>query len=269
MGFLLGIAVGCVSVFLAMRFLGQNPMMFFDDVAFAVVIGGTLAVALISMPWRFWREIMRHLIGLIIPIPPVSAKRLVNHCLDFISNRNAGSDFKIAIKGLPGTILKEGDELIQLRFSTEEIEQILNERLHQAMLRTNAIAASFRSLSKYPPAFGLIGTVLGLAHLMRGITEGLDPKETGVRMAVALVATLYGLVLANLVVSPISDVIHKKASLAQEQGEIALQTVLLASRKMSILKSQEMLNSFTNPGQRVDYIKRALKIASKSDREAA
>lgn len=269
MGFLLGIAVGCVSVFLAMRFLGQNPLMFFDDVAFAVVIGGTLAVALISMPWRFWQEILRHLTSLLIPIPPISPKRLVNHCLDYISSRSSGSDFKIAIKGLPGTILKEGDELLQLRFPTEEIEQILNERLHQAMLRTNAIAAAFRNLAKYPPAFGLIGTVLGLAHLMRGITEGLDPKETGVRMAVALIATLYGLVLANLVVSPISDVIHKRASLAQEQGEIALQAVLLAAKKISLLKAQEMLNSFTQPGQRVDYIKRALKIAAKSDREAA
>lgn len=52
-----------------------------------------------------------------------------------------------------------------------------------------------------------MGTVLGLVNLMRGISAGLDAKDTGVQMAVALVATFYGLIFANLIVNPAGEAI--------------------------------------------------------------
>ncbi len=97
---------------------------------------------------------------------------------------------------------------------------------------------------------------------MRAITEGMDPRQTGVKMALALVATLYGLIVANFIVAPIGEAITKRVGLEQFHAEIALQSVLLAADRVSLLKSQEMLNSYVSKKQRVNIISKLVKEAA-------
>jgi len=254
MSYILGTLLGCISIVTALRFLDQTVYQYFDDVAIAVVIGGTLAVALVLLPWDSWRVIFRSFVG-VFYTRTSDDKRLIEESLRFVASANAGDAARIDSKGLPGSILSDGKELIDLRFEESEIETILLERVDQATLQMKKVSDAIRSLSKYPPAFGLIGTVFGLVNLMRAITDGLDPRETGVRMAIALVATLYGLVLANLVIAPLGERIAKNAEIMRRRGEIAVQAVLLAAGKVSVLKAQEMLNSYVSPGRRVNFIK--------------
>ncbi|OFZ12382.1 MAG: hypothetical protein A2Z20_00995 [Bdellovibrionales bacterium RBG_16_40_8] len=144
--------------------------------------------------------------------------------------------------------------MIQLGFEPAKIEAILKERLFQSTERTRFVGVSIRLLAKYPPAFGLAGTVLGLVHLMRGVSDGMTPQETGVRMAIALVATFYGLLVANLIVNPSGEAIVKNAHEEEKLGEIALQSVLLASERVNLLETQEMLNSFVSEDERIDVL---------------
>jgi flagellar motor component MotA len=68
------------------------------------------------------------------------------------------------------------------------------------------------------------------------------------------VATFYGLLTANLIVNPIGDAIFKNSYDDEKLGEIALQSILLASEKTNLLEAQELLNSYVNPRDRVDVI---------------
>jgi chemotaxis protein MotA len=178
-------------------------------------------------------------------------KEITLECLDFIRALQETGTPQIRVTDLPSRILSEGAELIGLGFKTERIQIILDERIHQAFERAAKVSNSIRSLAKYPPAFGLVGTVLGLVSLMRAVSDGAGASETGTRMAVALTATLYGLLTANLFVAPAGEKVLALAGEEKTSAELALQAVLLASDRVTLVESQEMLNSFLDDQERI------------------
>lgn len=254
MYYIVGILVAVGSLIASIVHLGQSASSYFDMVGFTMVIGGTFATAVITFPWDISREIFSRIRELFYrPLP--DKNQLLLSCMQV--NENILKDvftFSTTHTSLPYRILKDGTELIQLGFSSEKIEAILKERLYQATERAKLVGASIRSLSKYPPAFGLAGTVLGLVHLMRGVSDGMSPQETGVRMAIALIATFYGLLVANLIVNPAGEAIYKNANEEEKLGALALQAILLAADRVNLLEAQEMLNSFVPERERVDVL---------------
>jgi chemotaxis protein MotA len=162
-----------------------------------------------------------------------------------------------------GEVLRDGAELMSLGFSKEKIHAILEERILQSFERAQKIANAVRALSKYPPAFGLAGTVLGLVTLMRKVSEGADAKQTGLMMAIALMATFYGLLTSNLLINPTGENMNKTALAERKNAEIALHAVLLAVDRVSLLEAQEVLNSYVSHDQRVNVI------SSSTEAEAA
>lgn len=257
MAFILGLLIATASLVASIIHLGQSAASYYDFVGITMVIGGTIATAVITFPWVLKKEYKQQLTALVVK-PSVDKKDLVTECLNFCKRVSLGN-LKEAptTKSITSQILKDGLELIQLGFKSDKIEILLKERLYQMTQRSKTVGTSFRSLAKYPPAFGLAGTVLGLVHLMRGVSDGMSPQETGVRMAIALVATFYGLLVANLVVNPIGEAISKNVQEEEKIGEIALQAVLLAADRIDLLESQEMLNSFVSTEDRVDFISNA------------
>lgn len=253
MAYILGLIIASASISLALQFLGQTFGLYVDHVAVAVVIGGTIAVALVVMPWSYGRDFVKQLAGPLVPRGR-GEHALVRECLSFVQGVQRGNRPTFKGRDLAHTLLSDGGELIDLRFSPAEIESILDERIHRHAEVAKSVSAAVRSLSKYPPAFGLIGTVFGLVNLMRAITEGLAPREIGVLMATALVATLYGLMLANLVIAPYADAILKDAEAQRQRAEMALRAVMLSAEGASLLKAQELLNSFVARHARVDAI---------------
>ncbi len=251
MSYVLGVIAGFIAIQLSLVFLDQSYNLYFDDVALTMVIGGTLAVGLVSAPWQHREYFFKVLFGVLFGIQK-SQKKQIFEALQFI--RNPNSFIKKSPKNIAEELYIDGGELIHLNFSTEDIQAILSERLHQLVAKRHQIAEFFHNLSKYPPAFGLVGTVLGLVNLMRAISEGLDPSQTGTKMALALVATLYGLLMANFIVAPIGEAFSKQVEKERFLGEIALQAIVLAADKESLLKSQEMLNSYISRKSRVNIL---------------
>ena len=133
---------------------------------------------------------------------------------------------------------------MRLGYPTEKVEVILRQRIENYTNDAVTIASWVRGLSKYPPAFGLAGTVLGLIHLMNGLSDGSGPKETGMRMAIALVATLYGIVVANIFVNPVGDRLMSRAKEDYNLAEISLETILMISRKTNMITAIETLNNY-------------------------
>jgi chemotaxis protein MotA len=263
--FFVGISFFSAAVWLAAKHLNQPLQSYVDIVAFLVVFGGTITVSMIVLPWENWRDVLRGF-GRLFALRPPNRRQLLRACLDVIANPSQEFNARAArISGLPAEVLRDGVELISLGFGPEKIEPILRERVFQFSRRAKRAANALKSIAKYPPAFGLVGTVLGLVNLMRAISAGMDAKETGVKMAVALVATLYGLMMANLIVNPAGELILKGAQADEELGEMALQAVLLAAERTSYLEAQELMNSFVDRRHRES----ALGQGSGSEAEAA
>lgn len=235
--------------------LHTSLLAFYDFVALAMVVGGTLAVALCVLPWNERREIFRAIRSLFLGVPELKRETL-QESLRFILARqnNAVWTPNSGSASLPKSLLQEGWELLALGMPTEKLERILHERVHQSAKRARRLANAVRSLAKYPPAFGLAGTVLGLMQLMKGISEGMNARETGIEMAVALIATFYGLMVANLFINPAGEALLKRAVAEEEAADLAVQAILLASENSNLLEAQEILNSFVPEEFKIDML---------------
>ncbi len=254
MFYLSGLLIAFVSIVFSIIHLRQSASNYIDPVGIAVVFGGTIAVAVMVLPWEMHREI-REAFRNLFSSKKADHKVLNFECFEMIRTLQGGStQFEPKDTTAAGQILRDGAELISLGFDPDKVHTILEERIYQWAERKQKIANSLRSLSKYPPAFGLVGTVLGLVSLMNAISAGASSTEAGVRMAVALVATLYGLIVANLILNPAGENVLKAALEEKKGAELALQAVLLAAKKVSLLEAQEVLNSFVAPADRINIL---------------
>jgi chemotaxis protein MotA len=217
-----------------------------------MVLGGTFAVGLILLPWDHRHDFIEGLRGL-YQRQSLTYRRVLLDCLETLKSQNLVVDENYQ-RSLYAVILKDGYEMIQLGIKKEKIEQILFDRVHFYGRRKRKVANAIRSLAKYPPAFGLMGTVLGLVNVMRGVSTGQDSKATALEMAIALIATMYGLVVANLLINPAGEMILKKTVEEESFGEIAIHTICLLADQHSLLESQEILNSFVPMDHRVSVL---------------
>ncbi len=250
MKILFGITIFAFGFYNAILHLQQDIANYWDVVAFSVVVGGTFAAGLITMPNVKLKFLFYHL--LLSMVGSFNRKREeailngLNLLRGIVPNLNF---YKFDQK-----ILFEGSELVKLGFSREKIEEILNRRIEQFGEDSYKVANWLRALAKYPPAFGLSGTVLGLVYLMRGISEGTTPAETGMRMAIALVATFYGILLANVLINPLGDRIKENIDETLVLCDIAVSAVGMLRDKENILVAQETLNSFIPSDKSVDVL---------------
>ncbi len=254
MGFPLGIFIAISALAVAVLHLKQDAKTFWDFVGFATVFGGTFAVSIITIPWQHRRTVLHSISRLFVP-GARSSTSIVSDCMNYLSDlRQGGANIQPRGEGLAAEVMKDGAELLGLGFSKERILEILNERILQSFERQEAVANSIRSLAKYPPAFGLAGTVLGLVTLMKGVSQGADAKQTGALMAIALMATFYGLLVANMVVNPAGENMLKTAKVDKKRAEVALHAVLLHIDGVTMLEAQEILNSYVAPNERVNLM---------------
>ncbi|MBU6374423.1 MAG: MotA/TolQ/ExbB proton channel family protein [Bdellovibrionales bacterium] len=251
MFYIAGLSLAFLSIVGAIFHLHQSASLYFDVVALLVVIGGTIAVAITTLPWHFFPEILSGLKKLFLG-DKREPRALLTESMRFIRSSHSGVPAKdIQVQGLAKEILNDGAEMLSLGFSSEHLRAILSERIRETCDRQSRVANAVRSLSKYPPAFGLTGTVLGLVSLMRGLSDASGAEETGMRMAVALVATLYGLLISNLIINPAGESLLKQASIERKDADLALQAVLLAADRVPLLECHEMLNSFVHSKDRI------------------
>lgn len=265
MTFPLGILIAVSALVASIFHLKQDASNFWDFVGFVCVIGGTFAVAVITIPWQHRRIVLRSVAALFIPERSTQST-IVADCVAFMVNYRDGKvEDDFGVTGLAGTTLRDGAELMGLGFSKDRIHEILEERIHQSFERFQVVANAFRSLAKYPPAFGLAGTVLGLVTLMRSVSSGADAKQTGAMMAIALMATFYGLLVANMIVNPAGEHMLKSANAERKDAEIALHTILLQLEGVTLLEAQEILNSYVAPERRVNMMSDSMRSSTSSE----
>lgn len=250
--FPIAILIVVAAFSLSIHHLNQTAQDYFDLVALLFVVCGTFAVGLVSLPWQFKRELRQSFKKLFL-----GHKTSFKHCLKVsLAYIQAPSLEASKLKNdfLYQKVLKDGFELKSLNISAEKIEMILNERISSYVNRQKKISNALKGLAKYPPAFGLMGTVIGLVNVMTGVSTGSDAKTTALKMAIALVATMYGLVMANLFVNPAGELIHKYAQEDETLGLIAVEAVLLEMNRTSLLEAQEYLNSFAPEADQINVI---------------
>lgn len=134
--------------------------------------------------------------------------------------------------------------------SVAELEEILRNDLHATLQRLRRSAAVLRKAADYAPAMGLIGTLVGLVQMLGRLA---DPQHIGPGMAVALLTTFYGAVLANMVFSPLAAKLERNALDEELVGLVYLTGAVSISRRENPRRLELLVNSLLPPQMRVQF----------------
>ena len=205
----------------------MQPAILFDPTALALVGGGTVLATVLRTPAR---ELGRAVAALrTLPRRPFSAEPLLRQLAvqGKLVQRHGVLQLDRAVITDPD--LAAGLDAIVDGASPEQVAALVDERRRARVERHAAAADAWTGAAEAAPAMGMVGTLIGLAAMFARMT---DTTAIGGAMAVALLATLYGALLANLVAQPIAHRFRRAARIeAFERGRLTAPLAALAARE--------------------------------------
>lgn len=247
-GLILSLSVVLVSVATATN----NWKVFMDAHAFLIVIGGTAAAALLSFSGpkllALAKVFLRRVLGKNEELQ-VAITEIVDLAKGYRDNDKYLKDNVAKIKT---DFLREGIQLlIDGGMDAVELEAILKKRAKTILHRHEEDAEIFKALSKFPPAFGLLGAVIGMIAMMQNMGGPDGMAKVGPSLAVALVATLYGIALANFFFLPLGENLTKLNRLDGMIRQMVIDGVKLIRLKKHPLVVEETIKSHLLPSERI------------------
>lgn len=246
---LIGIAASIILLGVVIFYTAVDPALFLDIPSVLIVLVGTLAATFISYPLR---EVVRifGLIGTVLRNERLYTKKDLDELID-ISRLWVRSDIRAvenALERVSNPFLKTGVQLVIDMTPEDEILELLQWRISRMRAREHAEAQLFRVMASYAPAFGMVGTLVGLVNLMFLLGDG-DMTLIGQQMALALMTTFYGVLLANLLFKPVAVKLERRTEQRLVLMNMVLQGVSMMSQKRSPAMMRETLNSFMEQHQ--------------------
>ncbi len=242
---LIGIVLG-LGLIVASMLLGGSLMMFVNIPGLLIVVGGTIAATLIN-------ESLGRVIGAIkvymqaFFVKPVSAIELIEKVIDLAAKARKEGLVSLEGEDIPDDFLARGVQLGVDGLAPEVIHAILTGELDTLKKRHTRGQTVFRFMGATAPSMGMIGTLIGLVQML-GSME--DPATIGPAMAVALLTTLYGAILAFVLFLPIAskletrtkeEVAHKSLAI------IGVESILKGDNSMVI---QSKLDAYLSPEEK-------------------
>lgn len=135
----------------------------------------------------------------------------------------------------------------------EAVSDVLNTEIDSVHERHNVVLSFFRSLGGYAPTMGMVGTVIGLVNMLGNLSE---PGQLGSGMALALLTTLYGVLLANIVFVPIASRLTRLHETEMAVMEMVRDGALAIQAGISPRLLVERLEGYLVPAQRIGYRER-------------
>lgn len=209
-------------------FMGGGLLFFFNFEAFLIVVGGTLGATLIHYPARDIFPLFRSVLKTLFPPPFQGEVRIAALVALATQARKEGilSLERIAAD-TEDPFLKKGLQLAVDGLDANLIREILETDLESAGERHESGAEVFATMGGYAPALGMVGTLIGLIQMLQNLH---DPDAIGPGMAVALLTTFYGALLANLVFLPLAGKLRALDRQEAREREMVLDGVISLAR---------------------------------------
>lgn len=261
---LVGILSGLGCIFFAI-FLGAGIKPFVHIPSLMITAGGTLAATLINFPLpeilKIWKTAIKvlksHEFDPSAPIP------LMMSYADK-ARREGLLSLEDDLDEIEDEFLKSGMRLVIDGTDPEEVRDTMEIELAYLEDRHNRGQRLFLAMAKYSPAFGMIGTLIGLISMLGSMD---DPSTIGPSMAVALLTTFYGALMANLVFMPIAGKLKTRTADEALMRRIILEGVLMIQAQASSRYIGQKLVSYLPPRLREAVLQKKNQEAGVTDEE--
>ncbi|MDR5875252.1 MotA/TolQ/ExbB proton channel family protein [Halomonas sp. CUBES01] len=241
---LIGILASILLLVSVLFFTAESPGSFLNVPGLAIVVTGTLAATFISYPLKEVLRVVR-LVGLVFRRENTYVRDDINELVS-MSRLWFKGDVRAVEQELENTrnpFLRTGIQLVIANTKEDEIFDMLRWRIARLKAREHAEAQIFRTMATYAPAFGMIGTLVGLVNMLEVMDSG-NLDVIGPRMSVALLTTFYGILLANLVFKPIAVKLERRTEERLITMNMVLEGISLITKRRLPSFIEETLNSF-------------------------
>ncbi len=250
---LIGVFFGIAVLFNALKGTADDPRFFLDFHGILIVVGGTLAAASISFPILDILSLVKVFLFRVLGKHRNNYQEIINQFLEINKKSLVGvtglSEITASIKH---EFLKESVSLVASGVLTEtEIQITLQRRLKTIESQFMHEANMFRTIGRFPPAFGLLATTLGMIGLLQKIGQPDSQKLIGPAMSIGLIGTLYGIALANFIFIPIAENLTKRTQEEVTLRKMIIEGTLLVKLQVNSIVLRERLNSYLLPKHRV------------------
>ncbi len=243
--------IGIVSAFtlvVSAIMFGGSLTMFINIPSLLIVVGGTIGAAMINYPLPDILKVTKVVKNAFF-MRPATAKELINNFVNLAgtARREGILALETALNDINDDFMKKGLQLSVDGLEPVSIKDILDTEVENIQERHKLGAEIFTTLGTFAPAMGMIGTLIGLVQMLQTMD---DPSSIGPAMAVALLTTFYGSVMANIVCLPIAGKLRNKST------EEVMMKGLMSEGIMSIAKGdnprllEQKLNAFLSPNLR-------------------
>lgn len=236
---LIGLVAG-FGVMIGAIFLGGSAGMFINVPSLVVVLGGTFAAVMMKFS-------MSQFIGALKVAVNVFTNREENvqgliTDLEQMAN-TARKEGMLALEGVEvtNTFLKKGIQMMVDGHTPEMVRGVLKKDMDNTIERHEIGQKIFKGFGDYAPAMGMIGTLIGLVQMLANMS---DPKSIGPAMAVALLTTLYGAMIANLLALPIADKLALRSAEERRMKSLVLDGLSGIQAGHNPRMIQEMLSTY-------------------------
>ncbi len=193
--------IGSMGIVITAMVLGGDAGIFFNPPALLIVVGGTLLVVL-----------MKYTLQQFLAAGQIAAKAfmfksqqpedIITETVELADAARKGGLLSLEDKDVANAFMQRGIQLLVDGHDPEIVRMLLNKEMRLTVERHDFGSRIFRAMGDVAPAMGMIGTLVGLVQMLSHMS---DPRSIGPAMAVALLTTLYGAIIANMLVLPIAD----------------------------------------------------------------
>jgi len=210
---LAGLLIGITAILLGQYLEGGHISALVNGPAILIVLGGTLGAVMLQSPFATFMRGMRMILWTFVP-PTIKNEEIIHKLVSWsnIARKEGLLGLENIEESEKDTFARKGLQLLVDGSEPENIRAILEVDINTKEHHDTQSARIFESMGGYSPTIGIIGAVIGLIQVMGNLS---DPSKLGSGIAVAFVATIYGVGAANLVFIPIANklknIVHMQA----------------------------------------------------------
>ncbi|HUZ10083.1 MAG TPA: MotA/TolQ/ExbB proton channel family protein [Acidimicrobiales bacterium] len=236
------------AIFVSMVMDGSNPMVLLKPAPMMLVFGGTFAASVagfLRADVKNFKSVFTKAIGGVPDTLDEDISRLVR--LAEVARREGLLALEKAAADVEDPFLRRGVEMIVDGNDPEEIRDILEGEIQALHDRHKVGAKFFTDMGGFAPTLGIIGTVVGLVHVLANLS---NPGTLGPAIASAFTATLWGVMSANIVWLPIANKLKRASQLEMQGRRMILDGILAIQAGNSPRLVQAKLQAYLPPSDR-------------------
>jgi chemotaxis protein MotA len=235
-----GLVTGTIVV-ATLMLLGGDLHMFVSDHAIIIIFGGSFAATMIRFPLKAILHGVPLGAKFAFTMSRLTARDLVDELARIAEIARKQGPVGLEKVEADDPFLAKGIRYVADGYDLEFIRDNLERDRDNFLMHLDEGSKIYRAIGDCAPAFGMVGTLIGMVQMFANMT---DPSKLGPFMATALLATLYGALVANLLCLPIADKLHGKLLDEETNRTLIIDGILMIRDSKSPALVREMLLAY-------------------------